>query len=109
MGRTVLPYSHVLEKEIWKLFRKALSKEDQAAAEKVDAAIALVPARTSAAPTGTSTASDQDGRNSAFTGFPLIPAPVSPGYRAPVPDSMPCMTYDSSVKVRPWEFGSSPM
>jgi len=26
-----------------------------------------------------------------------------------VPDSMPCMTYDLSVKVRPWEFGSSPM
>jgi hypothetical protein len=26
-----------------------------------------------------------------------------------VTDSMPCMTYDSSVKVRPWEFGSSPM
>ena len=79
MGRTVLPYSHVLEKEIWKLFRKALSKEDQAAAEKVDAAIALVPARTSAAPTGTSTASDQDGRNSAFTGFRRF----QPRYRSP--------------------------
>jgi hypothetical protein len=26
-----------------------------------------------------------------------------------VPDGMPCMTYDLSVKVRPWEFGSSPM
>ena len=22
---------------------------------------------------------------------------------------MPCKTYDLSVKVRPWEFGSSPM
>jgi hypothetical protein len=29
--------------------------------------------------------------------------------RAEAPDSMPCMTYDLSVKVRPWEFGSSPM
>ena len=28
---------------------------------------------------------------------------------AKVPDSMPCMTYGLSVKVRPWEFGSSPM
>ena len=25
-----------------------------------------------------------------------------------VPDRMPCRTYDLSVKVRPWEFGSSP-
>jgi len=33
MGRTVLPYSHVLEKEKerWRLFRKAMSKEDQEA------------------------------------------------------------------------------
>ena len=33
MGRTVLPYSHVLEeeKESWKLFRKGLNKEDQEA------------------------------------------------------------------------------
>ena len=31
MGRTVLPYSHALEseRERWKPFRKALSKEDQ--------------------------------------------------------------------------------
>jgi len=31
MGRTVLPYSHVLESERdrWKQFRKRLSKEDQ--------------------------------------------------------------------------------
>ena len=31
MGRTLLPYSHVLqsERECWKPFRKALSKEDQ--------------------------------------------------------------------------------
>ena len=26
-----------------------------------------------------------------------------------VPGSMPCMTYGSSVKVRPWEFGRAPM
>ena len=33
MGRTVLPYSHVLEseREMWKHFRKALSKEDREA------------------------------------------------------------------------------
>ena len=24
------------------------------------------------------------------------------------PDRMPCMPYDLSVRVRPWEFGSSP-
>ena len=24
------------------------------------------------------------------------------------PDRMPCITYDLLVKVRPWEFGSSP-
>ena len=33
MGRTVLPYSHVLEseRERWKSFRRALSKKDQEA------------------------------------------------------------------------------
>jgi hypothetical protein len=37
MGRTVLPYSHVLEKEkeSWKLFRKAMSKEDQEAFDRL--------------------------------------------------------------------------
>jgi hypothetical protein len=37
MGRTVLPYSHVLEseKEWWKLFRRALSKEDQGAFDRL--------------------------------------------------------------------------
>ena len=35
MGRTVLPYSHVLEKETWKLFRKAMSKEDQEAFDRL--------------------------------------------------------------------------
>ena len=37
MGRTVLPYSHVLEKEKenWKLFRKAMSKEDQEAFDRL--------------------------------------------------------------------------
>jgi hypothetical protein len=37
MGRTVLPYSHVLEKEkeSWKLFRKAMSKDDQEAFDRL--------------------------------------------------------------------------
>ncbi len=37
MGRTVLPYSHVLEKEKenWRLFRKAMSKEDQEAFDRL--------------------------------------------------------------------------
>ncbi len=37
MGRTVLPYSHDLEKEkeSWKLFRKAMSKEDQEAFDRL--------------------------------------------------------------------------
>ena len=37
MGRTVLPYSHVLEKEkeSWKSFRKAMSKEDQEAFDRL--------------------------------------------------------------------------
>ena len=35
MGRTVLPYSQVLEKESWKLFRKAMSKEDQEAFDRL--------------------------------------------------------------------------
>ncbi len=35
MGRTVMPFSHVLEseRERWKPFRRALSKEDQEALE----------------------------------------------------------------------------
>jgi hypothetical protein len=28
---------------------------------------------------------------------------------AKLPDSMPCMTYDSPVKIQPWEFGRSPL
>ena len=37
MGRTVLPYRHVLdkEKESWRLFRKAMSKEDQEAFDRL--------------------------------------------------------------------------
>jgi hypothetical protein len=37
MGRTVLPYSHILEKEkeSWKLFRKAMSKDDQEAFDRL--------------------------------------------------------------------------
>lgn len=35
MGRTVLAYSHVLEKESWKLFRKAMGKEDQEAFDRL--------------------------------------------------------------------------
>ncbi len=35
MGRTVMPYSHVLEKESWELFRKAMSKEDQEAFDRL--------------------------------------------------------------------------
>jgi hypothetical protein len=37
MGRTVLPYSHVLEseRERWKPFRRALSKEDQQAFDRL--------------------------------------------------------------------------
>jgi len=37
MGRTVLPYSHVLEseRERWKPFRKGLSKEDQEAFDRL--------------------------------------------------------------------------
>ncbi len=37
MGRTLLPYSHVLEseKERWKPFRRALSKEDQEAFDRL--------------------------------------------------------------------------
>ena len=33
---------------------------------------------------------------------------TSKSRKAELPDSMPCMTNDSSAKVRPWEFGSSP-
>jgi hypothetical protein len=37
MGRTVLPYSHVVEseRERWKPFRRALSKEDQEAFDRL--------------------------------------------------------------------------
>ena len=37
MGRTVMPYSHVLESEHerWKPFRRALSKEDQEAFDRL--------------------------------------------------------------------------
>ena len=37
MGRTVMPFSHVLEKEHgrWKEFRKGLSKEDQQAFDRL--------------------------------------------------------------------------
>jgi hypothetical protein len=37
MGRTLLPYSHVLESERdrWKAFRRALSKEDQEAFDRL--------------------------------------------------------------------------
>ncbi len=37
MGRTVMPYSHVLEseRERWKPFRRALSKEDQEAFDRL--------------------------------------------------------------------------
>jgi hypothetical protein len=37
MGRTVMPFSHVLEKEHgrWKEFRKALNKEDQEAFDRL--------------------------------------------------------------------------
>ena len=37
MGRTVMPFSYVLEKEHgrWKEFRKALSKEDQQAFDRL--------------------------------------------------------------------------
>ena len=37
MGRTVLPYSHVLEseRERWKPFRRALNKEDQEAFDRL--------------------------------------------------------------------------
>ena len=37
MGRTVMPFSYVLEKEHgrWKEFRKALSKEDQGAFDRL--------------------------------------------------------------------------
>ncbi len=37
MGRTVLPYSHVMEseKEWWRPFRRALSKEDQEAFDRL--------------------------------------------------------------------------
>ena len=37
MGRTVMPYSHVMEaeKERWRLFRRALSKEDQEAFDRL--------------------------------------------------------------------------
>ena len=37
MGRTVMPFSHVLEKEHgrWKEFRKGLSKEDQEAFDRL--------------------------------------------------------------------------
>ena len=37
MGRTLLPYSHVLESERdrWKPFRRALSKEDQEAFDRL--------------------------------------------------------------------------
>ncbi len=36
MGRTVMPFSHVLEseRERWKPFRRALSKEDQEAFDR---------------------------------------------------------------------------
>ncbi len=37
MGRTVMPYSHVMEseRERWKPFRRALSKEDQEAFDRL--------------------------------------------------------------------------
>ncbi len=37
MGRTVMPYSHVMEseKEWWRPFRRALSKEDQEAFDRL--------------------------------------------------------------------------
>ncbi len=37
MGRTVMPYSHVMEseKEWWRPFRRALNKEDQEAFERL--------------------------------------------------------------------------
>jgi hypothetical protein len=37
MGRTVMPFSHVLEseRERWKPFRRALSKEDQEAFDRL--------------------------------------------------------------------------
>ena len=37
MGRTVMPYSHVLEseRERWKGFRRALNKEDQEAFDRL--------------------------------------------------------------------------
>ena len=37
MGRTVMPFSHVLEseRERWKRFRRALSKEDQEAFDRL--------------------------------------------------------------------------